>query len=92
MEGTELFLPGGRAGAEGVFGFVLELRFDPVDLGNDRLEALDDALVFGTDDFFNDPVEHEKRGQCDRGPKVGPGVDFDECSIWLNKCETASGR
>ncbi len=85
VEGTELFLPSGHARAKGVFGLVLELGFNAVDLGNDRLEALDGALVFGADDFFDDPVEHEKRGQSDRGPGEELRADLDECSIWLNK-------
>jgi hypothetical protein len=49
------------------------------------LEALDGALVFGADDFFDDPVEHEKRGQSDRGPGEDLRADLDGCSIWLNK-------
>jgi hypothetical protein len=61
------------------------LGFNAVDLGNDRVKALDGALVFGADDFFDDPVEHEKRGQSDRGPGEELRADLDECSIWLNK-------
>ena len=58
VEGFELILPASSSFTKCFHWFVLELLLEAIDLGHKGLQALDGALVFGADDFLDDPVEH----------------------------------
>jgi pyrroline-5-carboxylate reductase len=53
----------------------LKLCLEAVDLGHDWLKALDGALVLGADDFFDDPVKHEREMGAKVAAKGGVTVD-----------------
>ena len=72
LDRGELGLPGGGLFAEGLVGERLERLLDRVDLGDEGEHPAHLALVLRSDDFFENPVEHEK------GPFCG------ECSINTN--------
>src|SRR5438132_6237868 len=57
----QLSFPIGSLLAEHIHGLVLELGLDAVDLGYAQTQPLDDAVVFGADNFLDDKSNHWKK-------------------------------
>jgi hypothetical protein len=61
MKATELVFPLLRPLSQNLLRHLLEFLFDTVDFSHHRPQTLDGALVFGSDDFFDDPVKHDAK-------------------------------
>lgn len=61
MKGTKLSLPLGTSLKKSLVRLILQLGFEAVDLGDNRLKALDGALILSADDFLNDPFKHDAK-------------------------------
>lgn len=73
MKGTKLSLPLCTTLTKSLVRLILQLGFEAIDLGDNRLKALDGALILSADDFLNDPFKHDAKeaGLVRRGRHFG---------------------